>query len=195
MSLLRATIGAAAAVVALHARAAVALAATSEDTPLKLSDPDAAPVREVGGGSGDGIVRTIVGLAVVVAVIWGLSWVLRQVKSSREERASGSGLSSLGTLPLGANRSVHVVRAGREVLLLGVSEHQITRLGSWSQSEAEAHGLIAGPDDAVALPDPVPALPGSAPARSDTAPQAFGRSAGDTARQLLEELRRRTVRR
>lgn len=187
MSLLRATTGAAAIVVALHARAAVALAATSEDTPLKLGDPDAAPAREVGGASGGGIVRTFVGLAVVVAVIWGLSWVLRQVKSSREERASGSGLSSLGTLPLGANRSVHVVRAGREVLLLGVSEHQITRLGSWSQSEAEANGLVAGPDEA--------AQPEAAPGQPAAAPLAFGRSTGDTARQLLDELRRRTVRR
>lgn len=188
MNLLRLTTGAAAAVVALHARATVALAATSEDTPLKLGDPDAAPVQEVGGASGGGIVRTIVGLAVVVAVIWGLSWVLRQVKSSREERASGSGLSSLGTLPLGANRSVHVVRAGREVLLLGVSEHQITRLGSWSQSEAEANGLVAGPDDAAAQPH-------AAPVQPDAAPLAFGRSAGDSARHMLDALRRRTVRR
>lgn len=188
MSLLRATTGAAAIVVALHARATVALAATSEDTPLKLGDPDAAAAREVGGASGGGIVRTFVGLAVVVAVIWGLSWVLRQVKSSREERASGSGLSSLATLPLGANRSIHVVRAGGEVLLLGVSEHQITRLGSWSQSEAEAAGLLAGPDDAPLRPD-------GAPAHPETAPLAFGRSAGDTARQMLDGLRSRTVRR
>lgn len=69
MSLLRLTTGAAAAVVALHARATVALAATSEDTPLKLGDPERSPAQEAAGG---GIVRTLVGLAVVVAVIWGL---------------------------------------------------------------------------------------------------------------------------
>lgn len=182
MSLARPTIGAAAVVVALHARAAVALAATSEDTPLKLGEPDGSPAQDVaGGGASGGIVRTLVGLAVVVAVIWGLSWVLRQVKASREEHASGSGLSSLAMLPLGANRSLHVVRAGAEVLLLGVSEQQITRLGSWSQAEAEAAGLLAGAGDASATPDP--------------APLAFGRSAGPNARQVVDALRKRTVRR
>src|SRR3954471_19040306 len=78
----------------------LALAADAgEKTPLNLKD---AP--ETGGhvGGGGSLVRTIVGLAVVIGVIYGLYWILKQVKSSREEKASGQGLSSLATLPLGA---------------------------------------------------------------------------------------------
>ncbi|HVF78231.1 MAG TPA: hypothetical protein VNA28_08020 [Solirubrobacteraceae bacterium] len=33
------------------------------------------------GGGGGGIVRTIVGLAVVLGVIFGLHWILKQVRS------------------------------------------------------------------------------------------------------------------
>jgi flagellar protein FliO/FliZ len=93
-------------------------------------------------GGGGSIVRTIVGLAVVIGVIYGLYWVLKQVKSSREEKASGQGLSALATLPLGTNRSLQLVRAGRELHLVGVSEHGVTPVRTYSEDEAEAAGLL-----------------------------------------------------
>ncbi len=82
---------------------ASAFAADGESTPLNLTPPKvnahhAAPT------AGGGLVRTIVGLAIVIAVIYGLYWVLKQVKASREERSSGQGLGTLATLPLGPNR-------------------------------------------------------------------------------------------
>ena len=66
--------------------------------------------------------RTIVGLAIVIGVIYGLYWVLKQVKASREDKAPGAGLKTLATLPLGQNRAMHLVRAGDEVVLVGVGE-------------------------------------------------------------------------
>ncbi len=97
-----------------------------------------------GGGS---LARTFIGLAVVVAVIYGLYWVLRQVKSSREERSSGRGLSTEASIPLGANRSLHLVRAGSELVLVGVAEHGVTPIRSYTEDEATAIGLIGGEDD------------------------------------------------
>jgi flagellar protein FliO/FliZ len=97
---------------------AAALAADGEKTPLNLGTPEKA-TEVAGGPGGGGLVRTIVGLAVVIGVIYGLYWVLKQVKASREERSSGSGLHSLATLPLGTNRALHIVRAGDEVVLVG----------------------------------------------------------------------------
>src|SRR5215212_10668468 len=78
----------------------LALAAddAGEKTPLNLKDSPG-PNTQVGGGGS--IVRTIVGLAVVIGVIYGIYWILKQVKSSREEKALGSGLETLATLPLG----------------------------------------------------------------------------------------------
>src|SRR6201999_3028917 len=97
--------------------------------------------------SGGSIARTIVGLAIVLAVIFGLRWVMKQYKAGREKKAAGTGLASMGTLPLGSNRSLHVVRAGREVLVVGAGEHGGTPVRTYTEAEARAHGLLEGADD------------------------------------------------
>lgn len=139
----------------------LAASPSSERAPLDLGS--AADAHAAGGGS---LVRTIVGLAIVLAVIYGLHWVLKQVKASREERADGSGLSPVATLPLGPNRSLHVVRAGREVLVVGSAEHGVSPIRSYSEEEARALGIIdaAEPEEVIevtprrALPAPREAL-------------------------------------
>src|SRR3954447_6369394 len=75
----------------------LALAADAgEKTPLNLKD---APSTGHVGGGGSLVLRIGV-LAVVIAVIYGLYWILRQIKASREEKVSGTGLTALATLPL-----------------------------------------------------------------------------------------------
>jgi flagellar protein FliO/FliZ len=92
-------------------------------------------------------VRTIVGLAIVLAVIYGVAWVLKQVKSSKEERLRGSGLESAAVVPLGPNRALHLVRAGRELVLVGVAEHGVTPIRTYSEEEALELGIIGEDDD------------------------------------------------
>src|SRR5688500_16270264 len=79
---------------------AVAAAADGEQTSLNLGEAAKSSTSENVGASGGSIVRTIVGLAVVIGVIYGLTWVLRQVKSNKTSSADGSGLESIATLPL-----------------------------------------------------------------------------------------------
>src|SRR3954464_2726550 len=119
----------------------LALAATDagEKTPLDLKESPG-PNTHVGGGGS--IVRTIVGLAVVIGVIYGLYWILKQVKSSREEKATGQGLAALATLPLGAQRSLQLVRARRELHLVGVSAHGVTPVRAYPEDAAGAAGLL-----------------------------------------------------
>jgi flagellar protein FliO/FliZ len=105
-----------------------------EDRPLDVpeaSSPDA-------GGSGGGLGRTIFGLAIVLAVIFGVHWVLKQLKGANGPRASGGGLASVSTLPLGRNRTLHLVRAGDDLVLVGVTEKTIVPVRSWSDEDAEA---------------------------------------------------------
>jgi flagellar protein FliO/FliZ len=142
------------AVVGLFLLAPAALAADGERTPLNLRD-DAAPA-QAAGSSGGGLVRTIVGLAVVIGVIYGLYWILKQVKAAREETASGDGLETLATLPLGTNRSMHLVRAGQEIVLVGAGEHGVTPIRTYSEAEARALGLIV---DAEPVAEVEPAKP------------------------------------
>ncbi len=134
-----------------------------EDTPLNL--PTDTTTGGSGGSGGGGLARTIVGLLVVIAVIYGITWVLKQLKSSREDDAHGSGLQTQATLPLGPGRALHLVRAGNEWLLLGVTDGGIERLRSYTEEEARAAGLPIDLEDADELrpaPDPASAPPAAA---------------------------------
>jgi flagellar protein FliO/FliZ len=124
--------------------APAARAANGENTKLNLdSAGDAAKTSQAAGGGS--IVRTIVGLFVVLVVIYGLYWVLKKVKSTKDATASGSGLETIATMPLGTNRALHLVRTGREFVLIGTAEHSITPIRRYSEDEARALGLIDAP--------------------------------------------------
>jgi flagellar protein FliO/FliZ len=125
--------------------APVAFADNGEDTKLNLGSAGetATTSQSASGGS---LVRTIVGLFVVLAVIYGLYWVLKKVKSSKDSAASGSGLETIATMPLGPNRALHLVRTGSELVLIGTAEHSITPIRRYSEDEARALGLIDVPE-------------------------------------------------
>jgi flagellar protein FliO/FliZ len=127
-----------------------------EDKPLDLPVDAPKQLGDAGASGGGSLVRTFVGLAVVVAVIYGLYWVLRQVKSSREERTVGRGLAPQAVVPLGPGRSLHLVRAGSELVLLGVAEHGVTPIRTYTEAEAAAVGLIGdhADDELQPLPEP-----------------------------------------
>lgn len=141
-----------AAVVLLPAAPALAARRTApgESTPVSLTGAGGGGAH-IGGGGGS-IVRTIVGLAIVIGVIYGVAWVLRQVKASRQPRATGSGLAALASVPLGAGRSVQLVRAGTDLVLLGVAEQGVVPIRTYTQEEARAAGLV-DEDGMLILPD------------------------------------------
>jgi flagellar protein FliO/FliZ len=156
-----------------------------ENTPVNLGDVPQQHAATAGSG-GSSLLRTFFGLMVVVGVIYGVYWILKQVKKSREERASGSGLSTLATLPLGPGRSLHMVRAGGEVVIIGVGEHGVTPIRTYTEQEAHDVGLIRDDDD----------LDGGAPAGSSqlTAGNSGQPTAATRLRQFLDNLRAATVR-
>jgi flagellar protein FliO/FliZ len=100
-----------------------------------------------GSGIGGSLVRTIIGLAIVIAVIYGLAWILRQSRGARNQGASGTGLMQVSSLPLGPNRSVALVRVGDELHLLGVAEHGVTSIRTFSEDEAYELGVPFDPPD------------------------------------------------
>ena len=110
-----------------------------QNTPVDLGKAGASHAAGSTGTSAS-IVRTIVGLAIVIAVIYGLSWIVRRAKTARNP-ASGTGLEQLATLPLGTGRSVSLVRVGTELHLLGIAEHGVTRIRTFTEDEARAAGL------------------------------------------------------
>ncbi|HEU4976377.1 MAG TPA: flagellar biosynthetic protein FliO [Baekduia sp.] len=169
----------------LLAPAAVLAAGTNKDpygeqTPLNLPADGTATHAAVGSGSGS-LARTFIGLAVVVAVIYGLTWVLRQLKASKEERGHGFGLATEASMPLGPGRSVHLIRAGRELVLVGSAEQGVVPIRTYTEDEARALGLLAPPE-----------------LEAGDGPSGGSGAAGDRVRRaigdVLERLRERTAR-
>lgn len=215
-------VGATVAAVALLPAApalAARTAASGESTPVDLTGASNPGNSHIGGGGS--IVRTIVGLAIVIGVIYGVAWVLRQVKASRQPRATGSGLASLASVPLGSGRAVHLVRAGKDLVLLGVAEHGVVPIRTYSEEEAFAAGLIDEegililPEEEAArerparrlprLAMPQLALPSTVRAARDSRPAAVTAPAvprpklalggrGPSPRNAIETLRAWTVR-
>ncbi len=122
---------------------------SGENTPLNLTSTSGAAHTTSSGGAS--IVRTIVGLAIVIAVIWGLSWILRQVKHGREggrgSHPPSTGLTSVAALTLGSGRSVHLVRAGSDYVLLGATEHGVAPIHRYTEQQARDAGLFDDESD------------------------------------------------
>ncbi len=156
-------------------QASPALAATDAarfgaNRPLHLSSA-AAPHAVTSGLSGT-IVRTVVALLIVIAVIYGLTWLLKQSRATRNP-TMGEGLAQIASLPLGPNRSVTLVRVGAELHLLGVADHSISPIRVFNEEEAYELGIPFDPED----------VPSHAPA-----------TGAQTAYRLVDALRRLTVR-
>lgn len=127
-------------------------ASSAENTPLNLSPSKVGT--HTGSSGGPSIVRTIVGLLIVIAVIWGLTWILKQVKSGRETRSAGEGLENVATLPLGSGRSLHLVRAGNDHLVVGSAEQGVMPIYRYTEEQAREAGLVGGDDELPEHPDP-----------------------------------------
>lgn len=161
------------------ALAAAAAKATGDDAPLDLGGRESGG-EQVGPGGGSAA-RVLVGLLVVVGVIYGVTWLLKQLKGGREEASAGAGLTQVTTLPLQGGAALSLVRVGDELLLLGSGANGATTLRRWSEDEARELGLW--PDDSPYHDGP--ATPGGGGGGAVVA--IFGRS--------VRALQARTVRR
>jgi flagellar protein FliO/FliZ len=126
--------------------AQAATGATGEQTPLNLSTSGAAHAASA-GGTGSGMVRTIIALVVVIAIIFVISKILKAVKGRDAVRASGNGLEQIATLPIAAGKSVSLLRSGTDIILLGVGDHGVTPIKTYTEDEAIAAGIDLPEDD------------------------------------------------
>lgn len=179
-----------------------ALKSGGEGTPLNLTSTAGTQASSTGGAS---LTRTVVGLAIVLAVIWGLWWVLRQVKSGREPSVESAGLLSVGALTLASGRSVHLVRVGSDYVLIGVSEQSLVPIHRYTEEQARAAGLtVLGEEELTTSRPRLPLLGGSAQGASAQQSTVLGPSqvsrpdpmrSGQPGGGVVERLRELTVRR
>ena len=78
--------------------------------------------------------------AVVLGLIYATAWGLRRLWGTGYWPAKkGRPLELLDTLPLSQQRSIHVVRAGDQTLVIGATPGQITLLGNLSPAELQRY--------------------------------------------------------
>jgi flagellar protein FliO/FliZ len=159
---------------------------------LPLDFPSSAGSSHTSSG-GASIVRTIVGLLIVIAVIWGLTWILKQVKTGRETRSAGPGLTSLATLALGSGRTLHLVRAGRDYLLVGSAEHGVAPIHRYTEEQARTAGLLDLPEPTTG-PDEGDGIPGARSRPMQIPGQARAPAVPSVVSDALERMREWTVR-
>jgi flagellar protein FliO/FliZ len=143
---------------ALAAAPAVAQTATTATTTAKTATAPAAksakpapadpneklPIPEgsdgpvsVSGDAGGTLIRLVLGLGVVVGLIAGVWFVMKRIQRSRypamDDRNPAGLIDILATTSLGPNRSLHLVKVGEEIVLVGSTDHSvapITRIGA-----------------------------------------------------------------
>jgi len=94
------------------------------------------------------VTRTLLGLAVVLALLGGLAWILRK---SLLLKKGGSGLGVESALALGERRSLVVVSVEGRRLLLGLAPNSVslvTELGSAPSFESAVSTALSTEPDA-----------------------------------------------
>jgi flagellar protein FliO/FliZ len=106
------------------------------------------------GSGASAIARMVVGLAIVLAVVYGIYWLLK-----KRYRGGGGGkvadgrLELVATTNLAGNRAVHLLRAGDELFLIGSSEQSVTGLRAWGPDEAaRVEALLSTPPESEPQP-------------------------------------------
>lgn len=99
------------------------------------------------GNGGDGAVgRMLFGLVFVLGLIYAVHWLLKKYGSSK------TGLSAIGaagvidvlaTTPLAADRALHLVRVGDEVVLIGATSQSVTHLRTLTGESSGANATAA----------------------------------------------------
>ena len=146
--------------------------------PAQLRSPSTPAAAHV-TGAGSTLARTIVGLAIVLAVVFAIYWLLKTFAKGKSAGGKGDGrMEIVATTPLAANRALHLVRVGDGLILVGSSEGGVTRVRAYSSEESDLlQAQLDGDDDRIW---PVAAAPGS----------GFGSFKSG----FVAELRRRTAR-
>jgi flagellar protein FliO/FliZ len=158
-----------------------ALAAFHRDTtplPADVTGASTGTAAAAHASSGSSaVVRMLFGLAIVVAVIYAIYWVLKRASKSKDAIKSDGGMVVLSTTALAPSRALHLVQVGDELVLVGSAENGVTPIRVYSADEVRRLGYEVG---------------ATAPLQPFTPTQE--RARGSFGMNLLEEMRRRTVR-
>lgn len=95
--------------------------------------------------SSGGMGRALVGFALVLALIFAVHWLLRKYADGKQGALGAQGsldaIEVMATTPLAPNRSLHLVRVGGELVLIGATDQSINQLG---RVDGQQLSVVAG---------------------------------------------------
>jgi flagellar protein FliO/FliZ len=113
-----------------------------DKTPLSAKLTGADTGKE-GGSSADPVssgstLRMLVGLAIVLVLIYGIYRVMKRSSNKGEPQPlqGDDWMTVLASTPLAQSRSIHLVRVGDEVVLVGTGEQGVTPIRVYTAEEA-----------------------------------------------------------
>ncbi|TVQ39960.1 MAG: hypothetical protein EA384_05160 [Spirochaetaceae bacterium] len=109
-----------------------------DETTLLFDEPgEAASGQDLGVGPGFGVgdfVRMVLVLALVVAAIYGIFFVLK--KASSGSSTDSEVIRPLASRTLPGNKSLHLVEIGRQVFLIGAADHAVNLIAEITDKES-----------------------------------------------------------
>ncbi len=120
-------------------RFAAAVLAVAAAIPPAAADTGAAPVP----GAASGLLQATLGLAVVLALIWGAAWVVRRVTPST--RNANSPLRVVATQSVGPRERVVLLEIGGTWIVVGVATGSVNTLHTLPKSVLTETGAPANP--------------------------------------------------
>jgi flagellar protein FliO/FliZ len=148
-----------AALVALAGLVPVAAAATRfhrDETPLPadvtgVGAATHSTVSSAGASAGGGgtVIHMLLALAIVIGLIFGLYKLLRRISNRNDTTVRADGrMTVVASTPLAHSRSLHLVRVGEELVLVGSGEQAVTPIRVYSAEEARMI-VLDDPDDGM----------------------------------------------
>ena len=110
-----------------------------------------ATVASAGASAGGGgtVLRMLLALAVVIALIFGLYKILRRTANRNDRTVRSDGrITVVASAPLAHSRSLHLVRVGEELVLVGAGAQAVTPIRVYSAEESRMIALDE-PDDGI----------------------------------------------
>lgn len=131
---------------------------------MALAQETAAAPALAEGGFTAAIVKMLAALALVLAVLVGLYWLIRRfLPGQAPGLAGGGGLRLIGRLPLGPKRGLALVEVAGRVLVLGLGEQNISLLASIDDPDQVAQLKAGRPGFGQALKKAVGQAPEEKP--------------------------------
>jgi flagellar protein FliO/FliZ len=146
------------------------------------------PATHISSGTGSAALHMLLALAIVLALIFGLYKLLKRSANRNDKAIADDGwMGVVSSTPLAPSRSLHLVRAGNELVLVGVAEQSVTPIRTYTEDEARAAGLLRDEDDEDDI------TPGGAVSAAVAAPRK-GSLRKMTIGEALDRVRQMTVR-